>query len=213
METTQPPPGTRAAKVVVPLATDGAEPARLSFDSGLAHVELRSGTESGPLLAAQFSEPLPLTWCAGHNVHVEYPLGFRMRRRAGPNRIRLNPGVRWALDVHGGAAHLDADLTGIDLRSVACHGAAAHARFVLGRPTGPRTLRFAEVKHLVVERSTGVPVRLEIAKGAVNADLDGRFHGAVSGLAEQTAGYDTTVPGYRIVVAGGADTVIVAEVR
>ncbi|MFC7547954.1 hypothetical protein [Plantactinospora sp. GCM10030261] len=215
METGSTRQGVRTAEVNVQMVRGAMPPARLSFDSGAAYVEVRSaGPDSEELLAARFSEPVPLTWTAQHNVHVEYPLTFRLRRRSGPNLVRLNPTVPWALDVHGGAAHLDADLTGIDLHSVACHSGAAHVRFALGAPAGARTLRFASVKTLVVERPAGVPVRLEIAKGAVNVVLDQRSFGAVGGgLADQTDGYRPDGPGYRIVVSGGADTVTVREGR
>ncbi len=205
--------GVRDPHVVVPFADAAPEVARLSFDSGLAQLNLRADDQLTALVAADFADPLPLVWAAGHNVHVEYPLGSRLLHRMGPNAVRLNPAVPWALDVHGGAEHLDADLAGLDVRSVAFHSGAAHLRLILGDPAGSTTIRLTSVKHLRVERPAGVPVRLEIGKGATKVMFDDRWFGAVGGgLVEQSSRPYTGEHGYRVIASGSADTVTVGAV-
>jgi len=207
------PAGIRAAHVVVPLAETAHDVARLSFDNGLAQLNLRAGEHRDSLMEADFADPLPLVWANGNNAHVEYPLGSRLLRRMRPNAVRVNSTVPWALDVHGGAEHIDADLTGLDVRSIAFHSGAAHLRIALGRPSGPTTIRLTSVEDLRIERPTEVPVRLEIAKGATKVALDERWFGAVGGgLTEQTSRSWTTEHCYHVIVSGGADTVVIGVV-
>jgi hypothetical protein len=128
--------GVRAENVVVPLPDTDPHEARLSFDNGLERVTLGAGADSDALLTAEFGEPLPAVWVADWNVHVEYPLGSRLLRRNRSSSVQLNPDVPWALDVHGGTSKLDADLTGIDVRSVTLHsGAASPASTPRPRPS------------------------------------------------------------------------------
>lgn len=202
--------GVRDPHVVVPFAEAADGVARLSFDSGLAQLSLRASEQLTELMAAEFARPLPLVWTAGHNIHIEYPLGSRLLHRMGPNAVRLSPAVPWALDVHGGAEHLDADLSGLDVRSVAFHSGAAHLRLVLGQPTGSTTIRLTSVKDLRVERPAGVPVRLEIGNGATKVRLDDRWFGAVGGgLIEQSSPPHTGNHGYHVIVSGSAATVTI----
>jgi hypothetical protein len=211
MTTIATPDGVRDGHVLVPLADTAGGVARISFDNGLGRLDLRAGNLDG-LLEARFTKPLPVIWAAGHTVHVEYPLGSRILRRTGPNAIRVNPAVPWALDVHGGAEHLDADLTGVDVRSIAFHAGAAHLRLALGRPSGSRTVRLAAVKDLRVERPAGVPVRVELAKGATRVTLGEKWLGAVGGgLIDQTPGYDTAEHRYLLTVSGGVDQLTLVE--
>ncbi|TDC61022.1 hypothetical protein E1258_12805 [Micromonospora sp. KC207] len=205
--------GVRDPHVVVPFADGTPEVARLSFDSGLAQLGLRVDEQLTGLMAADFAHPLPLVWAAGHNVHVEYPLGSRLLRHMGPNTVRLSPAVPWAFDVHGGAEHLDADLTGLDVRSVAFHSGATHLRLILGHPTVSTTLRLTSVRDLRVDRPADVPVRLEIGKGATKVLLDDRWFGAVGGgLIEQSSRPHTGDRWYQVIVSGSADTVTIGAV-
>lgn len=207
--------GVRAEQVVVPFPEPPAESsqdtARLCFDNGLAHVELRAAA-LGRLLEARFDGPLPVVWADDGNVHVEYPLGSRLLRRARPNSVVLDATVPWALDVHGGAAHLDADLRQVDVRSATFHSGAAHVRLALGRPAAPCTIRLASVSDLVLERPGDVGVRLEVGGGATRVELDGRWFGAVGGGLVEHAG-DLGSPDYHVIVNGGADRVTVTGRR
>ncbi|MBA9001653.1 hypothetical protein [Thermomonospora cellulosilytica] len=198
--------------VVVPMPGEQGRPvARLCFDNGLEHVNLRADADMTDLMEATFTGFRPDVWAYGRNVHVEYPRRLPLPRRSRRAAVRINANVPWALDVHGGAAHLDADLTGAAVRSVAIHSGAAHVRLVLGRPDAPRTVRLASVRDLVIERPAGVPVRLEIAGGATKIALDDRRFGAVGGgLADWTPGARTAPP-YSVVIAGGAAGVTVKE--
>ena len=206
--------GVRDDHVVVPFAggPDAGQAARLSFDNGVSRLDLRADADLDGLLDAQFSDPFPVVWAADHNIHVEYPLGSRLLRVSGPNTARISPRVPWSIEVHGGVDRLRADLSGVDVRAVGVHSGSAHTALTLGRPAGHCILRFAAVKDLRIERPAGVPVRLEIAKGATKVALDSRTVGAVGGgLTDQTSGYEGSDARYLVIISGGADTVTITQ--
>jgi hypothetical protein len=119
--------------------------------------------------------------------------------------------VIWSLDVHGGAAHLAADLSALRLRAMSFHSGVARARIALGVPSGQVTLRFSSLLDLVLSRPGSVPVRIELSRGAREVSLDARRLGAVgNGLADATAGYEAAVNRYLVVITGGVDKFTVA---
>ncbi|MFD0903966.1 hypothetical protein [Actinomadura sediminis] len=201
--------GVRAERVTVPLPP-APDVARLSFDNGTGRIALRASDEIDALVEAEFAGPLPLVWSVDATVHVEYPLGARLLHRPGRGTVRLSAGVPWAVDVHGGAAGLDADLTGADVRSLAFHAGLAHARIALGRPRGRRTLRFASVDDLVLARPADVPVRIEAIAGIADLRLDD--HVPVTrgrGHHDETPGYGDAEDRYLILLSAGASSVTV----
>lgn len=200
--------GARDEHIVVPMPGSSVNTARLCFDDGLEQFTVRSDDTLTDLLDASFGTPLPTVWADGANVHIGYPIGSRLLNRSRPSTLALNPTVPWALDVHGGAQKLDADLTDVDVRSVTFHSGVAGVRLVLDRPPQNRVIRLTSVRDLRIERPADVPVRLEAAKGVTKVRLDDRWFGAVgNGLTQATHASDA--PGYRLVIAGGADTVTV----
>lgn len=198
------PTGVREAHVVVPFGPERKDGARLSFDNGLEAIQLRSDERLDTMLEARFADPLPVVWATDHDIHVEYPLGSRLLRRSQQSEVTLNPAVSWSIDVHGGAAQLDAALEALRVQSVSFHSGMAHSRLGVGQPSGQCTIRLSSVQDLRIERPAGVPVRVEIAKGATDVVLDDRRFGAVgNGLADQTEGYEAMENRYLVIVSGG----------
>ncbi|MFC6879513.1 MULTISPECIES: hypothetical protein [Actinomadura] len=186
------PEGVRDEHVVVPMPPAGV--ARLSFDNGLSRLALRAG-ELPHLLEATFAEPLPIVWAVDAKTHIEYPLGARLLPRTRTSRVHLNPSLPWSVDVHGAAEGLDADLTGVDLCSLAFHAGLARAAIALGRPRGTRTVRLASVDGLRLVRPRGVPVRVRTGE---------------SRLLDETPGYDAAADRYLVIVSGGASGLVLA---
>jgi hypothetical protein len=198
--------GVSAERVVVPLPATGCGEARLSFDNGVERLRLRADRALRALLEARFGQPLPVVWSTGCGVHVEYPLGSRLLRRARPNTVRVSAALAWSLDVHGGTAEATADLTAVRVGTVSFHGGVARSQLALGWPSGLCTIRLSSVRELRITRPATAPVRLEVAKGAAGVRLDGRGPGAVAdGLTDQTAGWEGARDRYLVIVSGGAD--------
>lgn len=192
----------KAAHVVVAMHRLAGPTARLSFDNGVERLTVSAAAPSDALIEAHFAEPLPVVWAAEHGVHVEYPLGSRLLRRIRPSSVGLNPAIPWSIDVHGGAAHLGADLREITVRSMSFHAGAAHVKIRLGHPDGQCTIRISSVSSMRIERPFNVPVRLELGSGAANLRLDDRTFGAVGGgLVHQTPGWDDSTASRLLIVA------------
>ncbi len=206
MTTSATPSGVRSDHVVVPPDAATADGASLAFDNGLERLRLRSEEHLDAMLEARFGEPLPVMWAAENTIHVEYPLGARLLRRAQPSAILLNPAPAWSFDVHGGATHLDADLSLTRLRAVSIHSGLALSRLVLGRPAGERVIRLSSVKQLRIERPADIPVRIELANGATDVSLDNRRYGAFGNrLTDRTPGYDTAENRYLLIASAAVD--------
>ena len=198
--------GVSAERVVVPLPGTGCEGARLSFDNGVERLVLHADQALRALFEARFGGPLPVVWSTECSVHVEYPLGSRLLRRARPNTIRISTAMAWSLDVHGAAADMAADLTAVRVGAVSFHGGVARSRLAMGRPNGLCSIRLSSVTDLQITRPANAPVRLEVAKGAANVRLDDRSFGAVAdGLTYQTADYQRVHGRYLVIVSGGVD--------
>jgi putative polyketide hydroxylase len=196
--------GVRRPRVYVPRPDGEFGVAGLCFDNGMDKFTLTAREGTGNLLEAEFGEPLPSLWTVDGKTHIEYPLGARLLRRASDSVMGLDPGVPWSVDVHGGAARLEADFTRLDLRSLAFHAGLAHAAIALGRPRGTRTIRLVSADDVRIVRPEGVPVRIEAAKAITRLTLDERFFGAVGhGLTDETPGYGTATDRYLILVQGG----------
>jgi len=206
--------GVSAERVVVPMPGTGCEEARLSFDNGVERLQLRADQALRALLEARFGEPLPVVWSTECSVHVEYPLGSRLLRRARPNTIRISTAMAWSLDVHGAAADMAADLTAVRVGAVSFHGGVARSWLAVGRPNGLCTIRLSSVKDLHITRPANAPVRLEVAKSATNVRLDDRrFGAAADGLTGQTPDYRGARGRYLVIVSGGVDGLIVDALR
>lgn len=200
----------RAEHVVVPMHRLPGPTARLSFDNGVERLSIAANAPSDALIDAHFAEPLPVVWTAEHGVHVEYPPGSRMLRRIRPSSIGLNPAIPWSIDVHGGAAHLGADLRDLTVHAVSFHAGAAHIKLRFGRPNGQCTIRVGSVSSMRIERPANVPVRLELASGAANLRLDDRLDRAVGGgLVDQTPGWDDATSRLLVIATAGVNELTV----
>ena len=89
--------------------------------------------------------PPPVVWAIGTDVHVEYPLGNAFEL-AGPQYRLARRAPFGMVQVHGGAARLDADLRGTSLRAVTLAGAVATARCGFHRRRGRRRFESAPSK-------------------------------------------------------------------
>jgi hypothetical protein len=199
--------GVRAEEIEVPVTAPASTMARFVFENGVERLDLRAERSPDRLLRASFTQPVPIVRVIDHDVHVAYPVGARLLRRSHDSAVRISPATPWTLEVDGGAAHVDADLTDVDVRAMTFRGDAAHLRLRLGRPTQLCSIRLRSVSDLVIERPADVAVMVKISNGATKVRLDDRWFGAVgSGLAEQTPVRESSDGCYVVTVSGGADT-------
>jgi hypothetical protein len=201
--------GVRDTHVVVPSEGPDRRPARLCFDNGLERFEIGPDAGLASLLDARFAEPPPIVWAAQHDVHVSYPLGSRLRRQPQFSTIHLHPATPWSIEVHGGAADVQADLRGLEVLAVTFHDAIANSTLRLGPPRDQCVIRVGAVKDLRVTRPGRVPVRVQALKGVTDLRLDDQRTGAARGVAFETEGYATARNRYLLIASAGVSTLTI----
>jgi len=199
------PTGVQADHVVVPWPSEDHPVSRLSFDNGIEDVEMHGDSGIVELLDATFADPVPVVRTVANDVHIEYPLGSRfLRRGGGASRLRMNPSANWSIEIHGGAANVDADLTRLNVQAITFHAGAADCRLALPRPAGECILRSKSLRNLRVIRPRDVPVRIEATKGVTKVTVDGRSYGAIGGgLVDETPRFGAAVDRYVLAITGG----------
>lgn len=185
---------------------------RLEFARGAAWLTVR-GAGIPELFLARFDRPAPSVSVHEGAVTVRYPR-FSLRgwprpwgRRGG--QVTLNNDVSWDLSIHGGVAHLDADLRGLRVEAIEADHGASHLDLRLPRPSGVVPVRIGGgASHVRIRRPAGTPARLRIGRGVTDLTFDEQQFGAVGGrlrLESRQAG--AAERGYDIEIAGGASHV------
>ena len=97
-------------------ATDG----RLEISGNAAHLRIRTDAGTALLYRASFERRAPRIRVRGGTVSVAYP-GF-LALGAGRGVIGLNATIPWMVEIRGGAANVDADLTGLPVAGFSLTG-------------------------------------------------------------------------------------------
>ena len=191
----------------------GLTNARLLMRSGTSELNLGSEHGSTDLYHARFEGSVPQVRLRDGTVSIQYRGMFDWRRRTAS--IRLNDAVPWAIDLQGGASHLTADLTKLDLSSFNLTGGASHARLALGRPHGVVTMRLVGgASDLRIERPSGVPVRVSVIGGISKLEFDGRKEGSRGGVVTiESPGASNAADRFSLDIVGGASKVAIVERR
>jgi hypothetical protein len=130
-------------------------------------------------------------------------------------RLTLTTSVPWELDVHGGAANLDADLRGVELLSLRIGSGASGLEISLPPPVGAVAVTIGGgVSNVRILRPAEVPVRLQVRGGASKLTFDDESLGAVGGrLRLQSDGFAERHDRYEITVGGGASRLTVGRIE
>jgi hypothetical protein len=194
----------------VPRGSEGK--GRLEFARGAARLTVR-GAGIPELFRARFDRPTPSVSVHGGAVTVRYPR-FSLRgwprpwaRRGG--QVRLNKDVSWDLSIHGGVAHLDADLRDLQLEALEVRQGASRLDLRLPRPSGVVPVRIGGgASHVRIRRPAGTPARLRIGRGVTDLTFDEQHFGAVGGhLRLESRQADAADSSYEIEISGGASQV------
>jgi hypothetical protein len=188
-----------------PLAT-GVRSGRLVFERGTANDVIVVDPEMTDLFLARFDGAVPRVEVVGGTVRIRHA---RARRNRG--RIALSGRVPWAIELHGGAARLRAQLAGADITEITVGGGASHVDLDLPAPTGRVPISFGGgVSSVSVLRPKDVPVRLSLGGGAARIVLDEQRFGAVGGPIELCSGPADAAGCYDIHIGGGAHALTIA---
>src|SRR5262245_33841368 len=115
----------------------GVTSGRLVFTNGAYKLTLRAESEMADLYRADFEGTPPKVEVNDGVVSVRYGRRFKLFDwRGSPAAFALNAAVPWAIDIRGGAAEVDADLSILTLTSFTFSWGASNLRLVLPEPSG-----------------------------------------------------------------------------
>jgi hypothetical protein len=190
---------------------------RLEIASGISNCDLRADPAIQELFQGQFVGQIPHVRTRNESVIIRYPLSLRewfkhlllANRHAA--KVSLNTSIPWRIEIRGGAAHLDADLQALQLRSLLITGGIAETDLLLPPPLGTVHIHVAGgVSKLTIFRPEGVPVQLRVGAGASELTFDHQSYGSIGGeLRLETPDYKDQTNRYAIRVNGGASNLVI----
>lgn len=156
------------------------------------------------LFRARFYDGVPQVEVTEGVVFIRY--GRRPVRGRSAD-LQLNPAVSWELRTRGGASAIDADLTGLSVRSIDVKGGANQLTLNLCPPTDDAQIRIrggSNKVELVVAKGCAVQVR---SRGGLSrlALPSGESRRSAGGSIWQTAGFDSAASRYDVAISGGAN--------
>lgn len=189
------------------------ESGRLVFVGGASRLTLRAAAPgTGDLYRARFEGVPPKVEVADGTVTFRRSRRFtlfNLRRHA--EEVALNVAVPWEVEVRGGAARIDADLSGLGLSSFVLKGGIGDLTLTLPQPSGTVPVRLSSGASTVsIRRPVGVEARIVLEGGAGKLAFDGQSFDAVGGTGRlQSPGYNGASDRYDIEISGGAGAITV----
>lgn len=189
----------------------------LEITSGFSNGDLRGDPEIQELCQGQFIGQIPYVRTRNESVIIRYPLSLRewFKHLLLANRhatsILLNTSIPWNIEIHGGAAHLAADLQALQLSSLVITGGVAETNLLLPRPTGTVQIHIASgASNLRIFRPVGVSAQLKVDGGISNLVFDDQYYGSIGGgIHVNSPDYQAETDRYDIVVSGGVSNLTV----
>jgi hypothetical protein len=183
----------------------------LEIASGNSNGDLRGDSAIQELFQSQFIGQIPHVRTRNESVIIRYPHSLRewFKHLILANRhaasILLNTSIPWSIDIHGGAAHLDADLQALQLSSLVIAGGVAETNLLLPRPTGTVQIYIGSgVSNLRILRPKDVSAQLKITGGVSNLIFDDQYYASIGGGIHVNApDYQAENDRYDITVSGG----------
>lgn len=184
----------------------GVKRGHLEFTSGAARLTVDGAAPAGALFQARFEGRPPRVAARDGTVTISYPrFGPFGWRKCGAS-VSLNPDVPWDLEVRGGVARLDADLTALRLTRLEVRGGSHAVRLRLGAPRGTVPVRLTGgASDIALVRPPGAEARLRVTGGASSLAFDAQRLGAVGGtVLLETPGFAAAADRYDLEFTGGA---------
>lgn len=170
--------------------------------------------EPPELFRAHFEGMAPQVAVHDGTVRIFYPRFHGFDRRGTSGEIALARTVPWTIAMSGGAAHVDADLTQLELEGMSLSGGMSVVRLLLPRPAGRVTLLITGGVHrLEILRPAVTPVRLNASGGIQDLRVDELVLGAVGGKFKWESPTGGGPDGYDIGISGGASGLTVAPLE
>ena len=201
--------GDNDGEFATPLGS--VESGRLKFANGAFRLTLRAASGMDDLYRARFDGPPPKVEVEDGTVTFRYSRRLQLFGRSHPGEVTLNDAVPWGVEVRGGAARTQADLSGLELSSFVLKGSISDLALTLPEPSGVVPVRLSGgASKVSIRRPAGVEARLSLKGGASELSFDEQSFDALGGKVRlQSPGYDGASDRYDIEVSGGASELTV----
>jgi len=186
------------------------ESGRLIFLSGASMLKLNADTGLSELYKARFEGTPP-------DVKInEGTITIRNRRRLWllewgqqDAEITLNATIPWQIDIKGGAAAVNADLTNLNLVELNVSYGMSSVDLNLPVPSGTVPIRISGgASSVTIQRPSGIPARVRFTGWASAITFDDQpLSGVRNDLRLQSPGYEDAVGRYDIEISGNASMV------
>jgi len=180
---------------------------RLLFSKGLSQVTLQADPGLTDLYRGEFKGGTPDITVEGGTVSIGHKRRFRpFDWRGAESDIWITTAVPWEIELKGGMWQLEADLRGIELRSLAVGGGASDAQIWLPVPIGVVPVRLSGgASHVRIHRPSGTALRAVLSGGASQLVFDGKELGSVAGHNHfESPGFAQAQDRYEVRFSGGA---------
>jgi DNA-binding MarR family transcriptional regulator len=192
---------------------DSVDSGRLVFASGASRLTLRAASEMDDLYWARFEGAPPKVEVEGGTVTFRYSRRFQLFGdwRKHSEEVTLNAAIPWEVEVRGGAARTEADLTGLELSSFVLKSGTSNLTLALPEPSGVVPVRLlGGASKVSIRRPTGTEARLTMKGGASELTFGEQSFDALGGKVRlQSPGYEGASDRYEIEVSGGASELTV----
>jgi AcrR family transcriptional regulator len=203
-EETAPRPSVgERSRPAVETPTIPVEQARLEI-GWARRLTIRADPALTDLFVAESDGQLPDIYASNGIVNL---LQTRGRK---PSAVVLNANVPWEILVRRGAAQIDADLRGLQLRSFQVEGGTSALELTLAVPSGTVPIRLrGGTSKLTIHRPAEVPVRVEARGGISHLTFDHQPFRAAGELTVQSPGYDRLPDRFDVALTGGTSKLVV----
>ena len=183
----------------------------LEIVASVVRMRIDSDLQMSDLYRASFERRAPRIRVSAGTVNLTFPGLWHVG--AGRGQVTLNGAIPWALDIRGGAADMDLELSALNLAEMTMTGGASKVDFQLSRPVGTVALRIrGGASRVTIRRPAGVPVRVRVSGGLSRLTLDAqRLASSGAGTVRDSLGYEAAVGRYELSVEGGASRITVQQ--
>lgn len=186
---------------------------RLVFANGATRLTLRAASGMDDLYRASFEGTFPQVQVQDGTVTFRYPRRFQLfgDRRRHSEEVTLNAAIPWEVEVRGGAARTEVDLSGLELSSFVLKSGASDLVLTLPEPSGRVPIRLSGgVSKVTMRRPAGAEARLNVKGGAATLTFDEQSFDALGGRVRlQSPGFEGASARYEIEISGGASELTV----
>jgi DNA-binding MarR family transcriptional regulator len=185
----------------------GVTVGRLEFTRGVSTVTLQADPALTELYRGEFKGGTPDITVDGGTVTIGHKRRFRpFDWRGAVSDIWITTAVPWEIELKGGMWQLEADLRGIELRSLAVGGGASDAEIWLPAPSGVVPVRLSGgASQVKIHRPAGTALRAALSGGASQLVFDGKALGSAAGRSHvESPGFAQAQDRYEVRFSGGA---------